>query len=231
MRARFGVSVAGPLALVLAGCTGGSQVPKPGPVPRASAGAPSFPVETANNPSAIAPADTIAVLVYREPEVSLSSVIVAPDGTINMLLVGPVQVAGLTPAEVAQGVTERLRKFLVDPRVSVNIVASPARSVTIEGAVQQPGVIPYVPNLSLLGAIAQARGTVRVAKTDSVTVIRRVGTERYLAVFDLAPIRAGASADLMLQPGDTVIIGVSGRRQTWQDFLQAAPLIGLFTRF
>lgn len=228
----FKVTVsAGMLGLLLAGCSG-----TPHPVAGAASRTVAFPLpESVARPAAnqglISPADVISVTVYREPDLSMASVVVAPDGTIQMPLLGNVKVSGYTADQVSEQMRQALgARYLVHPQVAVNVVSSPTTNITIEGAVVQPGMYPFVPNTGLLGALALSRGTTRVARTNEVTVFRTVGAERYLAVFDIDAIRSGRSPDLALQPGDTVVVGVSGRRQTWQDFLQAAPLLGLFTR-
>lgn len=216
----------------LAGCAG-TPAPVPGAIPTAIA--PAFadaPAAGASSDGLVAPADTLSVNVYREPDLSMQSVVVASDGTIQMPLLGNVKVAGRTAEEVSQMLARGLgARYLVDPRVAVNVVSSPTRNVTIEGAVVQPGTISFLPQMSLLDALAQARGTTRTARTDSVTILRTIGDARYLAIFDVNAIRAGRYPDVTLQPGDTIVVGISGRRQTYQDFLQAAPLLGLFTRF
>ena len=221
----------GLLALLLPGCAGTPR-PVAGTVPAATQFAVLDTVAAAPvNQGLIAPSDVLSVTVYRVPDLSMASVVVAPDGTIQVPLLGNVQVAGYTASQVSQ----RLRgafgaHYLVRPEVTVNVVSSPTRNLTVEGAVNQPGMYPFVPNTNLLGALALSRGMTRTARSESVTVFRTIGDARYLAVFDVDAIRAGRSADVLLQPGDTVVVGVSGRRQTWQDFLQTAPLLGLFAR-
>ena len=228
----------GTLSLLLSACGGRTPPPVAGVAPPtqvtllgpAGTGAAT---ETATALAAgvlIEPADVLSVTVYREPDLSLANVPVAPDGTVQVPLLGNVAVQGLTPDQVSRQLTTALGRYLVRPEVAVNVVSSPTRTVTVEGAVVQPGVYPFLPRLTLVSALAQSRGLTRVARSNQVVVFRTNADGRYLALFDIDAIRAGRAPDLALQPGDTVVVGASGRRQLWQDFLQAAPLIGIFAR-
>lgn len=226
------------VSLLLAACSGGPPLVA-GPTPAtqnglgAATAGPGGTATAAVDPATAAliePADVLSITVYREPDLSLASVPVAPDGTIQMPLLGNVAVTGYTVDQVSRRLTAAMGQFLVRPEVAVNIVSSPTRTITVEGAVNQPGLYPFLPRTSLLSAIAQSRGLTRVARANQVAVFRTNTDGRYLAVFDVDAIRTGRAADLALQPGDTVVVGSSGRRQLWQDFLQAAPLIGVFAR-
>ena len=62
-------------------------------------------------------------------------------------------------------------------------------------------------------------------------MFRTVNGQRMAGQFDLAAIRAGASPDPQLMPGDVVVIGYSAVRGTYRDLLRAAPLLGIFRPF
>lgn len=182
--------------------------------------------------STLRPKDRINLIVDREPQLSLAAVAVDEDGGFDAPAIGRVQAAGRSTEEVAAEVRSRLaREQLVDPRVSVNVADYGSHLVTVEGAVTQPGLYPFPPGTTLLGALALARGPLRVARRDQVAVFRGAGPERSVAVFDLDRVRAGEMVDPRLEPGDRVLIGFSGLGQAWQDFLSSAPLVALFTRF
>jgi len=87
----------------------------------------------------IVPNDAIRVLVYQEPDM-LTEQQVAQDGTITFPLIGNVKVSGLTLDEAAAAVANRLKQgFMVDPQVSVGIVAYAPRTYTILGQVGGAG--------------------------------------------------------------------------------------------
>ena len=180
----------------------------------------------------IAPSDTLRVTVYREPELSLESVIVDPDGNIQVPLLGTVDAVGLTAAEFARDLERRFAsRFLVDPSVTVAITAAAQQQVTVAGAVTLPGVYSIPGRISLVDAVALARGPTNVAKYDQVVVFRRFNGERVGGMFDLGAINAGSAPDIEILPGDQVIVGTDGLKQAYRDALQAAPLLNLFSTF
>lgn len=175
--------------------------------------------------------DVISVTVTREPDLSLAQVRIAEDGTIDVPYVGRVMAAGMTPDDIAEHIRGRLSGgYLNDPRVAVNVVEYASHIVTVEGAVSKPGIFPFQKGTTLLGAVALAQGPVRSAKLRQVAVFREDAQGISVAVFDLRQVRSGKLVDLPMQPGDRIVVGFSALAQGWQDFLQAAPAIGLFTR-
>ena len=96
------------------------------------------------------------------------------------------------------------------------------------GSVVQPGVYPLEGRLTLLQAVALARGATRTATVNKVAVFRHIDGKRYGALFDMAQIRAGRAEDPILQSGDYVVVGTSGTKALGYDLLSLAPAAGLF---
>lgn len=218
------------LASVAAGCSTG-----PEPVVLAGSSAyEAIPEGDVVSPRrvAIRPSDTVSVTVYREPELSLEKAVVDPDGNIQIPLLGPVDAAGLTAAELARDLERRFAaRFLVDPSVTVAILEAAQQQVTVTGAVTQPGVYEIPGRISLIDAVALARGPTNVAKFDQVVVFRRYHGKRVGGMFDLGAINAGLAPDIEILGGDQIIVGTDGLKQAYRDALQAAPLLGLFQTF
>jgi polysaccharide export outer membrane protein len=219
-------------AVSLGGCVS-SREPTlstaPGAAPLTSPGA--APLQARDTNDIVRGRDKISVIVLREPDLTLPDVRVGEDGFFDMPAIGRVKAEGRTTAAIAEEVRERLgRNYLRNPSVAVNVIDYSSHVVTVEGAVEQPGVYQYQPNTTLIGAVAMARGPSRVAKLKHVAIFRFTGGERSVAVFDLAEVRAGTMIDPVLQPGDRVMIGFDGLSQAWRDFLMTAPLIGVFSR-
>ena len=84
--------------------------------------------------------------------------------------------------------------------------------------------------MTLLGALALARGPDRVAKLNEVAIFRRVDGQLLTAKFDVAQIRSGKAADPAIMPDDTIVVGFSGLKSVWRDTLQALPAFAVFTR-
>ncbi len=180
---------------------------------------------------ALRPSDVVSVNVFREEAMSLERVIIAADGSIVMPLLGQVQAQGLTPAQFATRLEELLgNRFLRSPDVAVNVIEYASHLVTVEGAVERPGIYPFQPGTRLSGSIALAEGPSRAADGANIAVFRQVEGGIAIAKFDYAAVRSGTMLDPVLQPGDRVVVGTDRLSRFWQDFLTALPAFALFTR-
>ncbi len=176
--------------------------------------------------------DVVSVAVFQEPELSRDSIVLDAAGNLNLPLLGEIRARGLTTSELARSIESAYAaQYLRDPRVAVYLDASIKDAVTIEGQVELPGMYDYRDGLTLLSAVALARSPTRTAKLDEVVVFREVDGQRQGGVFDLMAIREGRMPDPALRPGDVIVVGYSSLQGTYRDILQAAPILGIFTRF
>lgn len=180
----------------------------------------------------IGPLDELSISVFREPDLSVEKALVDSDGRVQVPLLGPVSASGLTASQFARAIEAGFaQRYLVDPRVSVAVVESSRRRVTVDGAVGKPGVYEMPGRISLIDAVALAQGLSQVAKSGEVAVIRRVGGQRVGGLFDLGRIRAGMDRDPEIIAGDQIIVGTSAIKSAYRDLLLASPLIGAFRPF
>lgn len=122
--------------------------------------------------------DKLRVTVFGQPDMS-GEFAVDAGGQVTIPLVGTVDAARLTVAELSKSITDRLAKdFLVDPKVSVDVLNY--RPFYVLGEVKSPGSYAYVVGINIRQAIAIAGGFNRRAKTSEVTLYRdsRTGTEQ-----------------------------------------------------
>lgn len=122
--------------------------------------------------------DKLRVTVFGQPDMS-GEFAVDAGGQVTIPLVGAVDAARLTVAELTKSITDRLAKdFLVDPKVSVDVLNY--RPFYVLGEVKSPGSYAYVVGINIRQAIAIAGGFNRRAKTSMVTLYRdsRTGTEQ-----------------------------------------------------
>lgn len=174
----------------------------------------------------IAPDDVLKIDVYREPGLSLSDASVNAAGNLRMPLIGDVPVAGLSANEAADVIAGRLgERYLVSPQVSVFIKRAVSRRVTVDGEVREPGVFPIDGRLTLLQAVAMAKGPTRVASLREVVVLRQADGQRQAAMFDLNAIRANKADDPEILPGDTVILGLNRAKVILAGALLAVPAL------
>ncbi|MFN3468831.1 MAG: polysaccharide biosynthesis/export family protein [Novosphingobium sp.] len=220
------------LALVTAGCSTGpaARVGIVDATPSAALGQMDYSANEAGT-YRLRPSDVVSVTVFREPDLSIENVPVGADGNLSLPLLGAIRVEGLTTSQVEKAVAERLAKGdLVDPRVSVNVMQFGSHIVTVEGAVDKPGMYPFKPGTRLSGAISLAAGPKREAKLSEVVIFRQ--TERGMAVakFDYGAVRAGTMLDPVLLPSDRVVVGTSGLTQFWLDIIKTLPAFALFAQ-
>lgn len=174
----------------------------------------------------IGPLDELSITVFREPDLSLDEVPVDASGNIIFPLIGQLFVAGKTSTEISDMIRTRLgERFLVDPQVSVIVKSSVSQKVTVEGQVTEPGVFELQGQTTLLQALAMAKGPTRVAKLDQVIIFREMDGQRYAAMFNVDDIRKGRAADPQILGNDTVVIGLSGAKALYRDFMTVAPLL------
>lgn len=217
-------------AFVLTGC---SQ--RPLNLPSGADAYAIFPPGTALPPVQdyrIGPSDTISVAVFNEPEFSNPQLKVDVAGNINIPLVGRIRAAGKSTDELGAELGHAFTSggYLVNPRVTVNMVEAVSQRVTIEGEVVTPGIYPLTGPTTLLDAIAMSHGTTRTARVTEVAVFRVIDGQQKAAKFDLAAIRRGEAANPVLQGNDVVVVGFNRLSGFWRDFLQSAPVFALFLR-
>lgn len=177
------------------------------------------------------PNDVISVVVFREPDLTLTGVPISGTGEISLQLLGPMRIAGLTASQLEAQLEDRLGTYLRYPEVTVNIVQYGSHLVTVEGYVASPGIYNFSPGTKLSGAIALANGPQRSADQDEVAIFRQTPGGIAIAKFDYVAIQSGTMIDPVLEPGDRVIVGLSNLQQIWQDVLSTAPAFRWINRF
>jgi polysaccharide export outer membrane protein len=215
------------LALFAGACadTRGGSIPYDRPLAAPDAA----PVQTLSENYRIAPLDKLAIKVFKSEELS-GDYEVDLAGHISLPLVGEIEAANLTTAELDQKLTEVLgSKYFEHPDVSVAIKESTAHVVTVDGAVNQAGQFQMAGPMSLIQAVALARGTSQDANPRRVAVFRTVGGRRQAAAFDLTAIRRGEASDPAIYPGDIVVVDGSKVKELQRQILQTVPLLGVFT--
>jgi polysaccharide biosynthesis/export protein len=180
----------------------------------------------------IGPDDVLAVRVFREPDLSYESVRVDSEGRFEMPLIGRVEAAGKSPDELSREIARRYgSNYLVNPQIAVNVLQANSKRLTIEGAVDKPGLFTMATPTDLLSAVAMAGGPTDTAKLKEIAVFRTIDGKKMVAAFDLTRVRSGEMENPVILPGDTVVVGFSSLRSGLQDALKAAPLLAIFRIF
>jgi polysaccharide export outer membrane protein len=158
-------------------------------------GMPSLPHET-QTAYQLGAGDTLQVTVFGESDLS-GAYQVSASGGVDIPLIGSIPAVGLTLSQLQQQLVQRLdAKAVRSPNVTVSVTAY--RPFFILGEVKNPGSYPYVPNMTVLSAVAIAGGfTYRAAQGEISVVRQRDGG---------AAAEAKAFRDTRVLPGDVVNI-------------------------
>jgi len=173
----------------------------------------------------IGPFDKLVIDVYGIEELSKKEVQADASGRISFPLAGEIEAAGKTPAEVGRLIQERLRRNIRQPQVTVNLLETVSQVVTVDGEVKEPGLYPVIGRMTLMRAIARAKGTTNFAMQSHVVVFRNVDNRQMAALYDLRAIRRGYYGDPEIYANDVVVVGESQARRIFSDVLQGSGLI------
>ena len=135
---------------------------------------------------------------------------------------------GKTTQELERDLTAKLgATYLQNPQVTVLVKENNSQRVTIQGAVEKPGVYPVKGKTSLLELVAMAGG-LKSSSDSTVLVLRQQDGKRSAAKFDVGTIQKGRADDPTMQAGDVVVAGTSAIKAGFNNVLKALPIAGLF---
>jgi polysaccharide export outer membrane protein len=157
----------------------------------------------------IGASDVLSVTAYNYPNFSAAGLLVRPDGKITLSLVGDIPAAGLTPAQLAADITTRIKQFIIDPAltVNVNVLAVNSKQVYMIGEISRVGPINITPGMSILQAIATAGGLTPYANKKKIYILRGESGHQQKIPFDYKrAIDRGDMQGITLVPGDTIVV-------------------------
>jgi polysaccharide export outer membrane protein len=152
--------------------------------------------------------DTLQVSVWKEPEASVPTVVVRPDGKITMPLIKEVKVVGLTPRQAEAMITERIGKFITGANVTVVVSTINSKKIYLIGAVRKEGTLPYTYGLTVMQALSEAGGLNDYAKRKKIYILRTENGREYRLDFNYEEVVRGErmGQNVVLLPGDTVVV-------------------------
>jgi protein involved in polysaccharide export with SLBB domain len=170
----------------------------------------------------LGPGDRLGVQVFLHPESSTPSegTLLDSEGRIDLPLVGPVDLAGLTPDEARGRLTDAFARFLREPQVIVTVLQLASRRVYIFGEMERPGVYPLDRPLTALQALTLAGGFRPGADREKVALLR--GTRDALQVYFFDGATPGRDGLVYVQPDDFLFVRLSGAG-TYRD--QMLPVV------
>jgi polysaccharide biosynthesis/export protein len=150
--------------------------------------------------------DVLHISVWKEPEFS-STVQVRSDGKISMPLLNDLQAVGYKPMQLAAFLTEKLQKYVDDPRVTVIVSQAGAPTIYLVGEVGHHGPMALSPNMTVLQALVTV-GLTTFANTKKIYVLRMEnGVEKKIRVNYKQLLKGQTmNQNLLLQAGDMVVV-------------------------
>ena len=176
--------------------------------------------------------DQLSVNVFGVKDLDVSPVSVDAVGQIQLPLIGSIHAQGRTCHELSDEIARRLNEhYLRDAQVSVSVVASANQKITVEGAVTDPGVFQIPGRMSLLQALAMAKGPTNRADLRTVAIYRDIDGKRTRMVFNCERIRAGKLDDPEMLGNDVIVVSESGKLAAFREMVSDVGAFSIFSIF
>jgi polysaccharide export outer membrane protein len=158
-----------------------------------------------NEPYQIQIGDRVTVVVLNQQSVS-GDFEVRPNGAYLQPLVGEIAIAGRTAPQAATLIAEKLDGIVVDPEVTVTVLAPRNLRIAVLGEVHTPGSYDVPPGFGLIDVLARAGGLTEYAADSGLYVLRKA-PERMRIRFRYSELIGGdsRSIDFRLRDGDVVV--------------------------
>ena len=152
--------------------------------------------------------DVLEVIVWKEPDASVPSAQVRPDGMVTLPFVRELRVDGLSISQAETQITEKLSKYVRDPDVTVLVKEVNSERIYVLGAVKHEGVFTMKSSMTILQALAEAGGLTDYAKRKKIYVLRTEASKESRLPFNYDAVISGRATDqnALLQPGDTIVV-------------------------
>ena len=157
----------------------------------------------------VGPGDNINIIVWRNPEVSMS-VPVRPDGKFSTPLIDELTASGKTSVEIAREIEKQLERYIRDPVVTVivtSFVGPYDQQIRVVGEAARPQALPYKLQMTALDVMIAVGGLTDFSDGNEAIILRSSegGKQYSVRLRDL--IRRGdISANVEMKPGDILII-------------------------
>ncbi len=135
------------------------------------------------------------------------------DGNVHLPLVGALPAAGRTPLDVQVDLATRLKAYLENPFVTVDVLSYESQKFYVLGAVQRPGVFPVTGETTLLEGLGLAGGVRDGGDIEGAYVIR--GPALLAVSLGDMLLRGDLSRNIRMRHGDLVYVPDGSRRQVY----------------
>ncbi len=151
------------------------------------------------------PGTRLQVTVYREDDLS-GIYEIDPAGKLNFPLIGDIHTAGLEVEDFRAELVDKLKKYLVNPQVSISRSEGSIKSISILGHVVKPGVYDYSEGSTLMRLISSAGGFSESANKRKIKIIRIIDQKKKVIVANGLDIIDGKEDDPKIESGDIIFV-------------------------
>jgi polysaccharide export outer membrane protein len=152
--------------------------------------------------------DVLGISVWKEPEASVPSLVVRPDGKITLPLIEELSVNGKTPLEIQRAIEEKLSPYIKLPSVSVTVIEIRSKKVYVVGQVVHQGSFSLRQPTTVLQILTEAGGLQPFAKEKAIYILRKQAGKPVRLPFNYKDVVRGKKIEqnVQLEPDDTVVV-------------------------
>lgn len=173
----------------------------------------------------LGPEDAIGIEVFNLPQYSIPQLIIPPDGKINYKLIGSISVRGRTVESVQKEIAEKLNEYIIDPKVTVQLLQSHSMKYIVDGDVGKPGIFEMTRRMTVREAIVNSGGILPTGDRAKVQIARAMPNgQSELKLINFKDLEKGKGIDEFLAPGDMIFVP-GNRFKTISKYLQVVQTV------
>lgn len=155
----------------------------------------------------IGPDDLLDISVWKEDTLQ-RKVVVRPDGKISFPLIGEIPAAARPAEEIQKEITQRLKKYIPEPVVTVVVEKVASYKIYVIGEVKNSGQYQVGHYLDVVQALALAGGLTAYAAENKIKILRRENGVEISIPFEYAKVKSGTDLkqNIILRRGDVVVV-------------------------
>lgn len=164
---------------------------------------PSMPIINQNNPFVLGPEDLLTISVWGNKELT-TEMPVRPDGFISYPLIGDIKALGLTPSQLKDEITQRLRKYITDASVTVVVKEINSINISVAGEAVDPGTYKVNRPITLMHLFSLVKGFTDKADLRKSYLLRN-GQKLNINFYSLVK-EDDFTQNIWLKPNDLIFI-------------------------
>ena len=181
----------------------------------------------------LGPEDVISVEVFNLAQYSVPSLVIPPDGKVNYKLIGQINVRGRGVEDVQKEIAEKLNEYIIDPKVTVQLVQSHSMKFLVDGDVARPAIYEMTRRMTVREVLINAGGILPTGDKTKVVISRSLpnGTSTQIPI-NYRELEKGKGLDEAIAPGDMIF--VPGNRfktfQKWSQLITSVSTLPMILR-